>query len=337
MNLFAHARLKLTLFYVSTIMFISLLFSYAIFKVVSFEINRSFNRIEHRIVAGQFGLTITDQAPADFTLEARNTAKQTVKQRLIHANFIILIFATLGGYFLSGKTLAPIEASHQQQKQFIADASHELKTPLTALHTSIEVALRDKKLNLKTAKSALNNSLNDLSNLEDLTQNLLSLSSLQDNGLNISPVDLDDAIYSVVKNLEPLITKRKLTLKLNLEPIIINADESRLTELITILLDNAIKYNQTKGKITITTKKTRTKAIILIKDTGLGISKKDLPHIFDRFYRTDKSRSAQNVTGSGLGLSLAKKIVNCHHGSIKVSSKPNQGSTFTLSLPLKQN
>ena len=333
--MFHSIRLQLTLWYVATIMIISGLFSMAIYQLVSMEIQRGFTQIEHRIIGGGIDISIIDPDQNTQYADEFNVAQGRVRERLIYANAVIFLLASMGGYFLSGKTLAPIEEAHEKQKQFIADASHELKTPLTAIHTSIEVALRDKKLNLNYAKTTLEESLEDIQNLEELTKNLISLSQIQtqEHHLITLPIDLDEIVRTVAKKLKPLINKKKLTLNLKLAPIIISADENKITEVITILLDNAIKYSPPKETITISLTQSRSKATITVSDHGIGISKNDLPHIFDRFYRSDSSRTKSRIPGFGLGLCLAKQIIEHHRGTIKVTSKLDSGSTFIITLP----
>jgi len=121
------------------------------------------------------------------------------------------------------------------------------------------------------------------------------------------------------------------------DDVIVEADKSSLQKMVVILLDNAIKYTPEKGKVMLSTNQDKRQVLLSVEDTGIGIAKEDLPHVFDRFYRMDQSRSKTNVPGFGLGLSIVKRIVDLHKGSIGVSSAPEKGSTFTVRLPLKHS
>ncbi|MBU1130382.1 HAMP domain-containing histidine kinase, partial [Patescibacteria group bacterium] len=275
-------------------------------------------------------------------LPLRNLLDQDLKNAqknflflLIYTNGVILIFSATAGYFLAGKTLKPIENAMNDQKRFIADASHELRTPLTALKTSMEVDLRSKKLSKQT-KKILKSNLSDVNNLNSLTNNLLRLARQNGNGNNIKlkTVKIINIINKALKSINPLAQQKNIKININAEPKnqTVKGNSDLLTELLIILLDNATKYTPKDGSIFITTTTTKKHLILKIKDTGIGIARQHLPHIFDRFYRVDISRSKES--GFGLGLSLAKKIITQHKGSINVKSEINHGSTFTLHLPL---
>jgi len=332
--MFKKARLKLTAWYLVIIMAISLSFSAFIYKSVTFEFQRRLNVIERRLELrdrgfgpppGQVGLFIEDI----------NESRKRLFLILVYTNATILFLSALAGYFLAGKTLAPIEKTLNGQKRFVADASHELKTPLTALQTSIEVALRDKKLSLKDAKEVLKQGLDNVQSLNSLSNYLLGLSRFQkDNGLQKESLNIKDIIEEAIKNIVPIAKDKKIKLRVDSEDVVINANRESLEKLITILLDNAVKYTKEKGKVSITAKKENKYLIIKVKDTGIGISEKDLPRIFDRFYRADSSRSKEEVAGFGLGLSLAKEIIELYRGKISVDSTINKGSTFSVKLPV---
>ena len=253
-----------------------------------------------------------------------------------YRNGVILLFSGVGGYYLAGRTLQPIESALEEQKRFVADASHELKTPLTALQTSIEVALRDKKLNLKNARKILKESLDDIGNLTSLSNNLLILARMQSNdqSLVLQKVEMKNLIEEVIKKFKPMAKKKGVSIKLKTKNEKFRADKNSLFKLMAILVDNAIKYTPKGGKVTISSKKVGKWLEIKVKDTGVGISEKDLPHIFERFYRANSSRSKTDTDGFGLGLSIAKRIVELNKGTIKVESKVGKGSTFAIKLPL---
>lgn len=322
-NLFDTARLKLTAFYLLIIMLISLTFSGIIYRGVGVILSHRMEMIESRMKRmGPFEeLSLVNDI---------HMVRQRVLIILAYTNVGILVLSGAGGYWLAGQTLKPIEKTMEDQKRFVADAAHELRTPLTALKTSIEVALRDKKK--KNLKKVLKSNLEEVNSLQKLTNNLLTLSKYQSNGskLDWEKVDLKDLINQSLKQVKPMADKKQIKIRPNLESTTAKADKKSIKKVFTILLDNAVKYTPEKGKIKINLYSQNKQATIQVTDTGMGIAQKDLPHIFDRFYRAETSRTND---GFGLGLSLAKKIVNLHQGVIKVDSELDQGTTFTLNLP----
>ncbi|MBU4210487.1 HAMP domain-containing histidine kinase [Patescibacteria group bacterium] len=328
--MFKSARIKLTIYYLVIIMIISGVFSLFIYTRVNFQLKRSLTNIERRFNTERVPPPLHSLLDQDL-----KNAQKSLLFLLIYTNGVILFFSATAGYFLAGKTLKPIEKAMKKQKTFIADASHELRTPLTALKTSMEVDLRTKKLSKQT-KEILKSNLSDVNNLNSLTNNLLRLAKQDDNSnnLKLKTTKIADVVNKALKSIDPLAKQKKIKVRISPEPKnqTVRGDSDLLTELLIILLDNAIKYTPKKGSVLVATQTTKKYLILKIKDTGIGISKQHIPHIFDRFYRVDVSRSKQ--MGFGLGLSLAKKIITQHQGSISVKSEIRHGSTFTLRLPL---
>lgn len=322
--MFKEARFKLTAWYLSIIMVISLSFSVAIYIGVNRELVRfetAQNLRQHRVdVISEYlrtnGIPIPPEQPPQLDSETIEAARIRIITILGIINFAILGVAGAGGYFLAGQTLEPIEKNLEEQKEFISNASHELRTPLTSLKTEIEVALRDKKMSPADAKKLLLSNLEDVNKMQKLSNYLLELNRYESGReLSMVKVDLRKVVIKAVGRKD---------VKTNLRKSIVMGNEDSLVELTGILLDNAIKYG--KGKPVEV--RTKTEGIIEVTDHGVGISRSDLPHIFDRFYRSDKSRG---TNGYGLGLSIAKSIVDAHHGTISVSSS-GKGSTFKVTL-----
>lgn len=312
--MFKRARLKLTLWYVVIIMLVSLFFSVAIYNLISFEINRFASRPQFRHPEIEVDI--------DFIKES----KSHLLFQLIYLNGGILIVSSSLAYFLAGKTLKPIAKIIEEQKIFISDASHELRTPLTALKSTFEVALRDKKLNLTDAKNNLKTGINEVDKLTNLTNSMLRLSHLENgNGLQHKQLNIKEILEKIVTRLQSKAINKNIKIVNKIKNISIVGDPSSIDELFEIILDNAIKYS-VKSPITISSSGNK----IVIKDKGLGISKQDLPHIFDRFYRGDTARSKSGEGGYGLGLPIAKKIMDKHNGKIIVDSKLNSGTTVSL-------
>lgn len=317
-------------------MTISVSFSFFIYRMVSFEIQQRLYAIERRLDLRQRGF-LPPPGQDQLFIEDLKEAETKVLLVLVNTNLVILLFSSFAGYFLAGITLHPIEKALEEQKRFVADASHELKTPLTALQTSIEVALRDKKINLEEALFTLKDSLLDVKKLTILTTNLLSLTKYQQNGVKgyFEKVNIKDIVFESEKKITPMVKQKNISLKVEGEDIYIKGNRESLGKMVTILLDNAVKYTPEKGKISIEFETKGKLALIIVWDTGIGIPKNDLPFIFERFYRSDVSRSKSEVPGFGLGLSIAKSIVDIHKGTIEVESEVGKGSTFTVKLPVE--
>jgi two-component system, OmpR family, sensor histidine kinase CiaH len=250
---------------------------------------------------------------------------------LIGVNGVILVFSSGLGYILAGRTLLPIKTMVDEQKEFVANSSHELRTPLTALMTETEVALRDKKMTLENARDLLKSNLEEVNKMHNLANCLLTLNKyegdLQSN--QYIQVNLKQVVQKAIEKVKPLAKLKQIKLQPDLYSLKIKGNEESLIQLVVILLDNAIKYSHNGDKIKIITKKNKYQTTLSIQDTGIGIEKADLPHIFDRFYRADASRS-KKVDGFGLGLSIAKRIANLHHAKIEVESIASKGSTFSV-------
>jgi|CXWL01.1.fsa_nt_gi signal transduction histidine kinase len=303
MNIFKSARTKLSLYYLAIIMAISLFFSVIIYKGATFELTRIENMQRSRRPYTQF---LIDP-------EIIRETKSRISFTLFVLNAFILGVSGFSGYFLSGKTLKPIADMMEEQKEFVSNASHELRTPLAALKSQIEVALRSKKITFKEIKELLQSNLDDVNNMTRLSNYLLKLNKQQNVKVEFKKVDL----VEVVKE-----SMGKKSVNLNLQESVVNGDRDSLKELISILIDNAIKYGESKEvRVSLKNK------VLKITDHGIGISERDIPHIFDRFFRGDKAR---NHDGYGLGLAIAKQIADSHGARIKVDSKLGSGSTFKV-------
>ncbi len=323
--MFKKARLKLTAWYLFIIMLISISFSLAIYQVLTFELNR----VERVQRLRQQSL----RRPA-IDPEVIEESKNRLMATLTLINLTILAGSSMAGYFLAGRTLKPIKEMVDEQTRFITDSSHELRTPLTSLKSEIEVNLRDKNLNLNQAKRLLQSNLEEVNNLQYLSDNLIKLTKYQKNDRNFEIVDLAEIIKEAEKKITNLAKDNKITIKTAVKSLEINGDRQGLVELFVILLDNAIKYSPKNKTVALSYKKIDGFLEINITDQGIGIDEADLPHLFDRFYRADKSRAKSETSGYGLGLSIARQIVDEHRGLIKVESKIKKGSQFTIQLPI---
>ena len=320
-------------------MVVTVSFSAAAYRSTTRQMERALEMQERRMKNRFFNMPNPPFPPNEPIID-KDTVRQIEKEtltRLLLINVLILVGAGMPGYWLAGKTLKPIEEMVEKQKKFTADAAHELKTPLTAIKTDLEVNLRDKNLDLKKAKTVLEGTIKDIDSLTLLTNSLILQSKYQNfkNGKN-DPINLKESAQNVISKLEPNAKEKNIKINLDADEVKTEGDENSIRELLTILLDNAIKFSKKEGKIEISIKDKNNYAQISVKDNGAGIDEKDIPYIFDRFYKADTSRSKNEVPGFGLGLSIAKEIVEMHGGKISVKSKKNVGTEFLVKLPLIQ-
>ncbi|HEX5394876.1 MAG TPA: HAMP domain-containing sensor histidine kinase [Candidatus Saccharimonadales bacterium] len=331
--MFRSAAVRLTGWYLALIMVLSIGTSIALYHVSS-------NRLEEnakRQVEYFSGLLGPENA-SDFAVLRHKQLEEDrdqLKGNLVIFNLLVLIGGGAASYGLSRRTLKPIEEALESQIRFTADASHELRTPITAIQTENEVALRNPKLSRTEAIGLLKSNLVEVGKLRDLSAGLLTLAYTD----NDSDYSGEYAAADIIAKSKDRVAKAAMLKKITVsEPrksdsLKIKGHEQKLVDLLAILLDNAIKYSPVESKIKITAKKHGKYIEISIADEGQGIKKEDLPNIFDRFYRADHSRNKQKAAGYGLGLAIAKKITDQHGGSIQVRSAVGKGSVFTARLP----
>jgi signal transduction histidine kinase len=334
--MFHSAVVKLTLWYLFIIMLISFCFSLALFSVTNQDLQLNLRNQGDAFMrlAGPLGI------PRQAFEAARQTAFIELQHRellnLLRFNLAVLALGGGASYFLARRTLRPLEAAMEAQGRFTGDASHELRTPLTAMRTEIEVALRQPKLSSSEARDLLKSNLEEVVKLENLSQSLLQLARFgaHEGEFERHEHDLSEPLKDAVMRTEKIAAIRGITIDAKLKHVLIYGNSASLTELFATLLDNAVKYGNQEGTINIVMKSSSKEATVTITDNGLGIKAKDLPHIFDRFYRSDTSRSKDIADGYGLGLALASQIAAAHHGSINATSIEGEGSTFTIHLPI---
>jgi two-component system sensor histidine kinase CiaH len=248
------------------------------------------------------------------------------------------VLAILAGFYLAGRALIPILSSWNKQQRFVADASHELRTPLAVMQVNTEMLLRYPKHTIEEESEHISVLLKEVSRMISLVSDLLTLARSESNQLQIKLQSflLDETINEMLAQYRLFAEMNNINIYSTVEKRIpFLGDEERIRQLLVILLDNAIKYTPEQGKITVTCRQQRHFAEISIEDTGIGISKQDLPLIFDRFYRGDKVRS-RSEGGYGLGLSIAKWIVEAHKGKIRAESQLGTGTRFILTFPLRK-
>lgn len=333
--MFRSARLKLTAWYLTIIMIVSITFSAAIYHVLTREIERFERtnrfRIEHRLEPNRRMMT-----PLPVMVELIEETRQRILLMLGFVNIGIFVIAGGLGFLLAGRTLSPIQTMVEEQDRFVSDASHELRTPLTSLKSAFEVYLRQKNPGSSQSHTLATESLQEVDKLQSLSESLLQLTQYQqpNRKLPINPLPIVEMVDSAIGNVTPLAKKKHITINKRVQESQVQGNKDSLTDLLVILLDNAIKYSPDKSTITVSCEKLDGSLILSVTDKGIGIGEKDVPHVFDRFYRTDGARSKINVGGYGLGLSIAKQIVEIHHGKITVQSREHKGTTILVRLPI---
>lgn len=232
--------------------------------------------------------------------------------------------------------IAHLDEMFTRQRRFVADASHELRTPIAAIRSKTDVALL--QIDLPDEYSTVLHDINlETVRLSHLINDLLALARGDEGQTRFEqePVQLDNLAEMVAANAEPLAEERKVDLQVRTSgPVTILGDEARLIQMIINLVDNAILYSNPGGRVTLTVKNTRTHATLIVQDTGIGIAPEHLPHIFERFYRADPAHVRTERGSSGLGLSIVAWIIQAHKGTITVESQKGRGTTFIVALPL---
>jgi len=221
----------------------------------------------------------------------------------------------------------------EKRQEFVSNVSHEIQSPLTSIK-GFSQALREEGLPEELRRNYLEIIENESTRLSSLSQQLLTLSFLdhQADKANWSAFDASQQLNETAAATAWQRQEKEQTIELNLEPIVINGDSKLLQLVWTNLVSNAIRYTPNGGKITVTSRNTKKAAEIIVADTGIGIEKKDFAHLFERFYKADTART-RSEKSTGLGLSIVKKIIELHGGTIEVESKPEQGSRFICRIP----
>lgn len=318
--------------YLASTVLLSIGFSILVYSTASSELDARFEVLKTRlentqILPGSFDFDSIRERQVE---EARNN----IVAVLLYTNLIIFTLGGIASYLLARRMLRPIENMHEAQIRFTSDASHELRTPLATMKTELEVALRDKSTSKKEFIDLAKSNLEEVDRLSKLANTLLKLARLEDLLLDTENFDITRSLRYSIKALS--IHPERIEMSGASKPIYIQANKESITELAMILLDNANKYSPSDSKIEIKIKKRTGKIVLAVKNQGSGIKPEELKLIFSRFYRSDASRIRTSSSGYGLGLAIAKKIVEIHHGELTASSAINQPTTLTVKLPAKQ-
>jgi len=286
-------------------------------------------------VVGSFLARKALKPVAEITSKARSISAENLDERLdvtVAEDELGRLAATIN------EMIGRLERSFRQIRQFTADASHELKTPLTILKGEMEIALRSKH-DVAHMRDALVSSLEEIDRMSNIVTNLLELAKMDmERGATHSErVDLDKVLTSRFEQLGRKALDRGVEMIiLKNRPVRIMGDPVRLGQLFFNLMDNALKYSGPGGRVAVSLDAESDSAVFRVKDTGIGISAKDLPYVFDRFYRVDKARGGE-AGGAGLGLSICKEIAESHGGDVSVESEYGEWTLFTVRLPLMEH
>ncbi|TMC00670.1 MAG: hypothetical protein E6J42_00020 [Chloroflexi bacterium] len=247
-----------------------------------------------------------------------------------------LMLAFAGGFLLAGRALAPIQTAVAKQRQFVADASHELRTPLALIRANAELLERDAVKPVAANITSVHDIIGETDRLSALVGQMLTLASA-DAGQEPAervPVELGALAADAVREMRLLSAEKQVSINAHADgPAIVEGDPLRLRQLLTILVDNSIKYSPAGAAVDVRARAAGERALLQVTDNGRGIPAEAVPQIFERFYRVDKARSRE-MGGAGLGLSIARWIAETHGGSIDIQSEPGKGTTVTVALPL---
>ena len=327
--------LRLAAGYALILLALSLVFSLVLYHFAVGQLARGLN---HQYL--QFGGQYPSGGPFDPShvpsqVQANlDSGRHSLILNLIYFNLIIVMLGAVLSYWLAKRTFRPIEAALEAQRRFASDASHELRTPLAVMQTEIEIARADPKLSREEAVDLLDSNLDEVKKLHRLSDSLLRLARSEGRSLQITTVSLSKVAAEAVDRLSLAAKSQAISLHNDTADISIMGDHDSLVELAAILLDNAIKYSPKNSLISLTTKTQGHSGWLTITDQGPGIPAADLPHIFDRFYRADKSRTGGEVAGHGLGLALAKHLAELNQAEIVATSRHGHGASFSLKARL---
>lgn len=272
-------------------------------------------------------------------VDAETALLDNLLKVIIAGLFIGTTAIFIAGYFLARRALIPIQDAWDKQQQFVADASHELRTPLTVIQSNAELILRHPENSIEQESRRVTTILRETMRVNKLVATLLTLAraDANQNEMNFGQVNINEIIEPIAEQFQLLAEHKDIAFKVVAgSSLRLIGDRERLHQLIVILLDNAVKFTSKPGTVELRCYEKSNSLHIEVEDTGCGIPPEDLSHVFDRFFRGDKSRS-RDIGGTGLGLSIAYWIVDKHGGKIKADSQPGKGTVLHVTLPMKQN
>jgi signal transduction histidine kinase len=329
---FARARLNLTILYIAIIAAVVLLLS------------SSFYAIHDRRVR-DLGLRESESAESDSGSPSASRLVEEyleiLQRSILVADAVTIAIAGALSYFLAGRTLRPIRDSMRSQREFYANAAHDLRTPLAVMKTEAEVALRAPRQGAGEVRGILQSSLEEIDRMSAMVEEMLLLSTYG-SGRNDAPglegsrqeeADLADLAATAVERMRSRAEAKGIGLSVFAgEPALARVDARAVERALANVLENAVKYTPKGGGVSVSLGQARTHIDLVVADTGIGIPAVDLPRVAEAFFRADAARAADGG-GAGLGLAIVKKIMTEHGGSLEISSAEGQGSSVRLRFP----
>ena len=322
---FKRAVITLTVYYTILVFIILAIFNLMVYGLFTNSIRMGDNEAAERTLLREHASRLGESGIQEMQDNLLNI--------LLYSDVMILLFTLVISYISSKKTLAPLETAYKKQTMFVANAAHELRTPLAVMKAGSEVILRSKR-NIDEYEKFIKESLDEIERLTILSNDLLFLAhnSKKKVGL-ISKISFSEICKKQIEIMKAYALTKSIKINDSIEnDLMVNGVKDDLTRLIINLLKNAIDYNKKEGQVTLSLKRKGNNIILSIEDTGVGIKENNIPYIFERFYKTDDSRT-ENSSGAGLGLSIVKEIVDEHNGLIEVHSKINIGTIFIFTIP----
>ncbi|MBY9077906.1 HAMP domain-containing histidine kinase [Paenibacillus sp. HN-1] len=264
--------------------------------------------------------------------------RQDILTKLIYTfaavGMVMLVVLYFTSRYFANRSIKPVKEAFEKQKQFIGDASHELKTPLAIINTNADVLLANSEDTIRNQSKWLNYIKSEAERMSRLTSDLLYLTEMDDSRtrMMVREFNMSEATENTILTMEAVIFEKQLSLDYDIEPgLMVRGSSEQIQQVLMILLDNAVKYVNPHGSINLTLKKAHNGILLSVSNTGAGIAPEHLTRIFDRFYRTDASRTRKQG-GYGLGLAIAKSIVEQHKGKIYAKSIVGESTTFYVQL-----
>lgn len=278
--------------------------------------------------------TLTGFVQSGKSVQDREASLRTLAIVMAGGGVAGLLLAAIGGLVVAGIAMRPVKRSYERQREFVADASHELRTPLAVIRVNAEAA----SVRADTV-DAISDIAAEAAYMTRLLDDLLLLAGSDREGidLHVERIDLAEIAGGAARAAARLAEDRQRRFSSDIAgPLVVDGDPERCREVMLILLDNAVKYTQEGGSITLRAYAADGDAVVAVSDTGIGVAQEDIGRLFDRFYRVDKARS-RAVGGAGLGLSIAREIMDAQGGTLKVESQPRVGTTVTMRLALARS
>lgn len=331
------STIRLAAIHLAIIMLLSISFSVVFYHTSDRQFSRPFAPFSAQTTMPNLSDTFTNQFDRRLSSELNerfNRTREELLVRLIWINVVTLLLGVAVSYLLARWSLRPIEAAMEAQTQFVSDASHELRTPLAVLQTTNEIALRKARLSAADARELATHNIEEVKKLRDLTNTLLDLLKNTDEAVQLESVSLQDVVSEAMSFVVATAQTKNIAIEDTVPKLQVRTNQALLARIVSVLLDNAVKYSPNDTQVTVSADRSGKKVLLHVTDQGIGIRASDLPLIFRRFYRADKSRSAHDTQGYGLGLSIADKIARQLDAKITVKSDVGHGSVFTVELPL---